>query len=357
MSLRLQTGITAITWTFFTVALHHGCSMVSRACWWCYSKIFSAKMPNNFHNTARNNPKTGTAEWVRVEVDGIRNGKPKLVALPGNLRHLVNKSPESILKDLRTIYSDQKERDRFPNGPVLPVPVFVDSMSDFFHQQNDEGFLIDAVETMGQLSDKFHFQILTKRTQRMLEFSQRHPFPDGIWAGTTCETTDRNCVGQNYLWQWDDSKKKSGHAVPVKGCPANWYNHNEDGVAPWERPYLLAEVDAKVRFLSIEPMTGPIELPDHIWKRIDWVIIGGESDGGNQAQSLIRLCDLRKELNDLLRQCELNKVPVWFKQWGSYDEQGNYLGGHGAAGHKVDGLNIYNWPKYYLDAQTKGKVK
>lgn len=310
--------------------------------------------------------------------------------LPANLKHLREKSVASIKADLTDLWNETNkegeffQRDRMPNGPVLPVPVFIDSLSDFFHDESmkNEEFLVEALEVMGDTAHKFHYQLVTKRTKNMMEFSHRHPFPENVWAMTTLETTDPKAKTPNYVW---DAKNKVALVVPaagliytaktglwspvptdgtipaggqlVRGCPANWYAPNGGGIAPWERPEYLLRTNAKQKGFSIEPMTGAVDFTRQQWKDMGkqnvWLIIGAESDGDDSKRPMIRLCDLKPELEQLLARAKEYGLPVWFKQWGSWDETGKYIGGKSEAGHKVAGMNVYQWPKILLDAQRE----
>ena len=146
-----------------------------------------------------------------------------------------------------------------------PRLIFVNSMSDLFHSEVDDGFIRMVFDVMGQAS--WHtFQLLTKRSDRLLELASKMPWHRNIWIGVSVENQD--------------------------------YVH---------RIRHLQRVPAAVRFLSIEPLLGPISsLP---LTGIDWVIVGGES-GPNcrsmDAQWVRRIRD----------RCIAYGVPFFFKQWG-----------------------------------------
>ncbi|HEU4618006.1 MAG TPA: phage Gp37/Gp68 family protein [Gammaproteobacteria bacterium] len=146
-----------------------------------------------------------------------------------------------------------------------PRRIFVNSMSDLFHESVPDSFIRRVFETMGQAS--WHtFQVLTKRSDRLADVALRLPWPENVWMGVSVENKD--------------ATYRIAH---------------------------LATVPAAVRFLSVEPLIGPIRrLP---LRDIDWVIVGGES--GPKA----RPCDLQwiREIRD---RCEAARVPFFFKQWG-----------------------------------------
>lgn len=152
-----------------------------------------------------------------------------------------------------------------PRGWRLPRVVFVNSMSDLFHDDIPLTYIQRVFATMRDCP-RHTFQVLTKRSQRLAELARHLPWPENVWMGVSVE--DARVL----------------HRVAD-----------------------LQSVQAKIRFLSLEPLIGPLEsLP---LDGIHWVIVGGES--GPQARPM------RKEwVKDILRQCRTAKVPFFFKQWG-----------------------------------------
>ncbi len=152
-----------------------------------------------------------------------------------------------------------------PRGWRLPRVVFVNSMSDLFHDDIPLAYIQRVFATMRDCP-RHTFQVLTKRSERLAELAPHLPWPENVWMGVSVE--DARVL----------------HRVAD-----------------------LQSVQAKVRFLSLEPLIGPLEsLP---LNGIHWVIVGGES--GPQARPM------RKEwVKDILRQCRAAKVPFFFKQWG-----------------------------------------
>ncbi len=147
----------------------------------------------------------------------------------------------------------------------LPRIIFVNSMSDLFHKDVPSDFIQRCFDVMCR-APQHTFQILTKRTERLVEMAPALPWPANIWMGTSIESAD-------YAW----------------------------------RAKLLAKVGAAVRFLSVEPLLGPI--PRLPLKRIDWVIVGGESGPGARP--------VREEWIVQIRdRCQTAAVPFFFKQWG-----------------------------------------
>ena len=152
-----------------------------------------------------------------------------------------------------------------PRGWRLPRVVFVNSMSDLFHDDIPLAYIRRVFATMRDCP-RHTFQVLTKRSERLAELAPHLPWPENVWMGVSVE--DARVL----------------HRVAD-----------------------LQSVQAKVRFLSLEPLIGPLEsLP---LDGIHWVIVGGES--GPQARPM------RKEwVRQILRQCRAAKVPFFFKQWG-----------------------------------------
>jgi protein gp37 len=146
-----------------------------------------------------------------------------------------------------------------------PSLVFVDSMGDLFHDDVPFDFIARAFRVMEE-AGHHTFQVLTKRAQRLAELAPRLSIPQNVWIGVSVESDD-------YVVRAD----------------------------------LLRMVRCKVRFLSLEPLLGP--LPSLSLEGIDWVVVGGES--GPQARPM------KAEWARQMRQkCQGEAVPFFFKQWG-----------------------------------------
>jgi protein gp37 len=146
-----------------------------------------------------------------------------------------------------------------------PQRVFVNSMSDLYHRDVPEEFIQRVFAVMRKAS--WHrFQILTKRADRLAEISPRLDWPANVWQGVSVESAD-------YAWRVDR----------------------------------LRTTGAAVRFLSVEPLLGPI--PALNLAGIHWVIVGGESGPGARPMDVAWVRDLRD-------QCQRAGVPYFFKQWG-----------------------------------------
>jgi protein gp37 len=152
-----------------------------------------------------------------------------------------------------------------PRAWTKPRLVFVNSMSDLFQEDVPETFIYRVFETM-VACPQHTFQILTKRSERLREIAGRLPWPQNVWMGVSVEDT-----------------------------------------RVLERAIHLAAVPAAVRFLSCEPLIGPLDkLP---LKNIDWVIVGGES--GPRARKMEA-----SWVRSIRRQCRTYDVAFFFKQWG-----------------------------------------
>ena len=161
---------------------------------------------------------------------------------------------------------------RDPYNWKKPRLIFVNSMSDMFHENIPLEFIQKVFNVM---NDNPHhvFQILTKRAERLLELNKKLEWGHNIWMGVTVE---------NY---------KVVHRID-----------------------LLRQTQARVKFLSCEPLISPI--PDMNLKGIDWVIVGGES--GRTPRPIEE-----EWVIDIKEQCKKAKVKFFFKQWGGTSKNKN----------------------------------
>lgn len=182
-----------------------------------------------------------------------------------------------------------------------PRLIFVNSMSDLFHKEVPFEF-IERCFTVMQQAQQHVFQVLTKRPERAAEVANELPWSPNVWLGTSVES--------------------------------NRYTHRIDA---------LQATPATVRFLSIEPLLGPIdELP---LDGIHWVIAGGESGPGARR--------MRPEWARQIRdQCIEADVPFFFKQWGAFDEHG-VRRSKKANGRELDGEIWNQMPCAHIE-RTKG---
>lgn len=151
-----------------------------------------------------------------------------------------------------------------------PRMIFVNSMSDLFHEDVPDDFIQRVFAVMNKV-DRHVFQVLTKRAERLVEMAPRLAWTKNIWAGVTVESHD-------YLVRLDNLKK----------------------------------VPSSVRFVSFEPLLGSIDNAD--LSGIDWVIVGGESGPGARP--------MKKEWAASLRNaCLYQNIPFFFKQWGGVNKK------------------------------------
>lgn len=146
-----------------------------------------------------------------------------------------------------------------------PRVIFVNSMSDLFHEDVPEEFIARVFDTM-VACPQHTFQILTKRGRRLREMGDRLPWPKNVWMGVSVED-------------------------------ARVLNRIDD----------LRQVPAQIRFLSCEPLLGP--MIDLNLEGIAWVIVGGESGPGARPMK-------PEWVKSILKQCRRAKVAFFFKQWG-----------------------------------------
>lgn len=151
-----------------------------------------------------------------------------------------------------------------------PSTIFVNSMSDLFHEDVPESFILDAFGIMVR-AHWHRFQILTKRSARLEEIHSRLPWPPNIWMGVSVES--------------DDFTSRIHH---------------------------LRASQAALKFLSLEPLLGPLSRLN--LTGIDWVIVGGESGPGARPMPEAWVVDIRD-------QCQRAGVPFFFKQWGGVNKK------------------------------------
>lgn len=159
-----------------------------------------------------------------------------------------------------------------------PQNIFVNSMSDLFHEDVPFDYIQQVFGVM-QRAHWHKFQVLTKRSKRMIDLSSKINWPDNVWMGVSVENSD-------FVWRIEH----------------------------------LQNTNASVKFLSIEPLIGPIKQLD--LQNIDWVIVGGES--GPYARPMAK-----EWVVTIKNICLRNDVPFFFKQWGGTNKK--------KAGRKLEG--------------------
>jgi protein gp37 len=151
-----------------------------------------------------------------------------------------------------------------------PKRIFVNSMSDLFHVDVPLSYIKDVFDVMGR-AHWHQYQVLTKRSERLLELSPRLDWAPQIWMGVSVEN-------------------------------AGYVNRIDD----------LRETGAHVKFLSLEPLLGPLHQLN--LRGIDWAIVGGESGPGARPVDPAWVTDLRD-------QCVRAGVAFFFKQWGGVQKK------------------------------------
>jgi protein gp37 len=208
-----------IEWTEMTWNPVTGCSKISEGCRHCYAERMARRLK------AMGNARYANGFRVTLHDD--------LVDLPRRMR--------------------------------LPRLIFVNSMSDLFHEKVPTDFIRRVFDTMAACP-QHTFQVLTKRTKRLRELARELPWPRHVWIGASVE--DERVLG---------------------------------------RPDDLRAVPAHIRFLSCEPLIGPLD--KLTLNGISWVIVGGESGPSARPMEPTWVESIR-------RQCDVAHVRFFFKQWG-----------------------------------------
>jgi protein gp37 len=219
--------VSAIEWTEVTWNPTTGCDRISPGCDRCYAQVLAKRLK------AMGQPKYQ------------RDGDPRTSG-PG---FGITMHPDTLTDPLS-----------WPGSRL----VFVNSMSDLFHDGIPDDFIRAVVEVMSA-TPQHTYQVLTKRSRRLLAISERIDWPPNVWLGVSVES-------QRYAFRVDH----------------------------------LREVTAAVRFVSAEPLLERLEL---LLDGIGWVIVGGESG------STPRPIDA-EWVRSLREQCLGAEVPFFFKQWG-----------------------------------------
>ena len=357
---------TGIEWTDSTWNPFIGCSRVSEGCRHCYAERlagrFSAKTEGVYAGTTKT-------------VNGLQVWTGK-----------INRAPaETLLKPLHW---------------RAPRRIFVNSMSDLFHENVPDGW-IDQVFAVMALCPQHVFQVLTKRPERMREYL------DGVRViprtGADVSPYSRTAIGLMMFGMITEEQrvavlvKRSQYSYQIsvrcepghEGEIVQWPLPNvwlgvsvENQAAADERIPLLLRTPAAVRFVSCEPLLGPVDLDEkHDWltegfsewpkkaghPSLDWVIVGGESGPGARPMHP----DWARSLRD---QCVDAAVPFFFKQWGEFApgphpndpameipihcSTGGFMhhAGKKAAGALLDGREWKQFPACRAETQCRREV-
>jgi len=251
----MATG-SAIEWTEATWNPSTGCDMVSSGCKNCYAERLTVRLKA-----------MGVAKYRR----GFR-------------------------------FTEHGGEVSLPLSWKKPRRVFVNSMSDLFHEEATWTFVSRCFGTMME-ADWHTYQVLTKRPRRMAAFSRLFT-------------------------------KSYGHDIP----PHIWMGTSVESMSTVSRIDRLREVRCAVRFVSFEPLLGPIR--DVSLSGIDWAIIGGESGH--------RYRPVREEwVRGLIRECKRQRVKVFFKQWGGIRPK--------SGGRKIGGKTYDEYPRVRIKGVPRAR--
>ncbi len=292
---------TGIQWTDATWSPVRGCSRVSEGCRNCYAERIAARFsgPGRPYYGHARRAEDGEARWT---------GSVRLI-------------PELLDQPLRW---------------MRPRRIFVNSMSDLFHEglTDDE---IDRVFAVMALAQRHTFQVLTKRPERMRDYLRGLTFERLIDCVNLNAWGEKHGPGAYNLTSINhlshkrramDGDRTVWARLPKPPLPNVWLGCSvEDQPAADERIPFLIGTPATVRFVSAEPLLGPVDLrnvfcldgdalgPDlynlGLDAGISWVIAGGESGPGARPMHPA----WARELRD---QCREAEVPYFFKQWGEW---------------------------------------
>jgi protein gp37 len=272
---------TKIEWTDATVNAVNGCSVVSPGCTNCYAmRLAGTRLQHHPSRAGLTQPSKAGPVWT---------GEVRL-------------NEKALLEPLRW---------------RRPRRIFWNAHGDLFHPNVPDEW-IDRVFAVCALTPQHQHQILTKRPERMREYFSKVRHEGGL------------CDSMAVIWEraldLGSSVATLEHYRPhLQVLPNVWLGTSvEDQARADERiPHLLA-TPAAVRFLSCEPLLGPVSIVDAMWAggelpadnlgaSLDWIIVGGESGPGARPMHP----DWARSLRD---QCAAAGVPFFFKQWGAWGE-------------------------------------
>jgi protein gp37 len=248
---------TSIEWTDMTWNPVAGCTVLSPGCTNCYAMRMAARLEA-----------MGTAKY---------SGLTRRTGGRAKWKGIIRVDEASLAVPLR-----------WKN----PRMVFVNSMSDLFHDKVPEEFITRVWAVMAAAS-KHTFQILTKRPERMALVVNQLPVLSNVWLGTSVEDSD-------YLYRLD----------------------------------ALRKVRAHVRFVSFEPLLGSVGKPE--LSEIHWAIVGGESGPGARPIE-------REWVDDIHASCRESDTAFFFKQWGGRNKK--------ASGRAIDGKT---WDEFPVKSLSRG---
>ena len=274
---------TTIEWTEKTWIPVIGCEIVSSGCALCYAAEIAADIANKAYRRLRRGESITEVQAAYMKAVEFDHDKGTYIgSWTGEVIPV-----ESRLND--------------PLRWRRPSLVFLSSMSDVFHPDIPDEFILRMFDVMEEC-ERHTFQVLTKRPERAAEMASRLPRPPNVWMGTSIEN-------------------------------ASFTN----------RVAALRRTRAKIKFLSVEPLLGPI--PRLPVAGIDWVIVGGESGPGARPMQ----ADWVRQIRD---RCVDRGVAFFFKQWGKLannpdpdDPTAKENGGSAKGGRMVSGQTWDQMPE------------
>jgi len=301
---------TGIEWTDATWNVLYGCSRVSPGCENCYAETFTHRFSGQ--------------KGHRME--GLTVLKKTGPSWTGK----ISTAPDRLSQPLRW---------------QRPRMIFVNSLSDVFHKDVLFPYIAAIFGVMG-LAHNHTFQVLTKRHERMEEFYE--------WLQSESNKAGRSLFQTCAVWlnEYKNSEYMRRHHNPEQieipkeilsgEVTLNWPLNNvwmgvsvEDQQRADERIDTLRVLPAAVRFLSMEPLLGPVDRLD--LNGIHWVILGGESGHGSRPMNAEWVRSIRD-------QCDEAGVPFFLKQWGQHDADGILNKSKKANGCSLDGVDHKEWP-------------
>jgi protein gp37 len=275
---------TAIEWTDATWNPVTGCSKVSEGCRNCYAAALAPRL-------------AAMGQKAYTDLPWTKKNAPMNVKL----------HPDRLAQPLRW---------------AKPRRIFVNSMSDLFHELVPFEF-VDQVFAVMALAPRHTFQILTKRPERMAEYAAAEDRAQRIGAHMTLDVIldgpVRRGVAGDEMAQW----RREGVPWPL---PNAWLGTSVEDQRVTRRVDHLRRVSAAVRFLSCEPLIGPLNLD---LDGIHWVIVGGESGRGHRPIE-------EQWVRDIRAQAEAAGAAFFFKQWGGIKPK--------AGGRELDGRTYDEMP-------------
>jgi len=194
-----------------------------------------------------------------------------------------------------------EDRLNYPLSIKKPSRIFVNSMSDLFHEKVNSEFVFRVIDVI-QKCPQHQFLVLTKRPGRMNFFFNK-----------LCDMPLNNLI----LGVSVEDQESADYRIPLLlDIPGRWY-----------------------KTISAEPLLGPIDMQKYMHE-IEWVIVGGESGIGARPMKA-------EWAESLQQQCKLTGTAFFFKQWGEFDEFGIRVG-RAAAGHLLRGVEYHEYPKGFF---------